>query len=189
MEKQKLESKPMIYPMPVTLVGADVLGKPNFMTIAFIGIVNMNPAMVAMGANPSHLTCKGIAENRTFSVNLPSVKMLEVTDYVGLYSGTKKDKAGLFTIFRGMTKTAPMIEECPLNLECKLIQNLSLGGTDDLYIGEIVETYCSPEFMTNGNPDIEKMGTFVFTMNDNRYFSLGKAIGKAWSDGKRYKTK
>jgi flavin reductase (DIM6/NTAB) family NADH-FMN oxidoreductase RutF len=189
MEKITLGSKPMIYPMPVTLVGADVAGKPNFMTIAFIGIVNMNPAMVAMGANPSHLTCKGIAENGTFSVNLPSAKMLEVTDYVGLYSGEKKDKSGLFKVFRGMTKTAPMIEECPLNLECTLIQKLSFGGTDDIYIGEIVQTFCGEEFMTSGKPDVEKMGTFVFTMNDNRYFSLGKAIGKAWSDGKKYKIK
>jgi flavin reductase (DIM6/NTAB) family NADH-FMN oxidoreductase RutF len=189
MEKKKLGSKPMIYPMPVTLVGADVAGKPNFMTIAFIGIINMNPAMVAMGANPSHLTCKGIVENKTFSINIPSSQMLEVTDYVGLNSGTKIDKAGLFTIFRGATRTAPMIEECPLNLECKLVQKLSLGGTDDLYIGEIVETYCSPECMTNGKPDVEKMGIFVLSMNDNRYFSLGKPIGKAWSDGKRYREK
>ncbi len=189
MEKTKLGSMPMIYPMPVTLVGADVVGKPNFMTIAFIGIVNMNPAMVAMGANPSHLTCKGIVENGTFSVNLPSAKMLEVTDYVGLYSGQNKDKSGLFKVFRGVTKTAPMIEECPLNLECKLVQKLSFGGIDEIYIGEIVETYCGKEFMTDSKPDVEKMGTFVFTMNDNRYFSLGKAIGKAWNDGKRFKTK
>jgi flavin reductase (DIM6/NTAB) family NADH-FMN oxidoreductase RutF len=189
MEKIKLGSRPMIYPMPVTLIGADIAGKPNFMTIAFIGIINMNPAMVSMGANPSHLTCKGIVKNGTFSVNLPSAKMLEVTDYVGLYSGEKKDKSELFKIFRGETKTAPMIEECPLNLECKLIQKLSFGGNDELYIGEVIETYCGQEFMTDGKPDIKKMGTFVFTMNDNRYFSIGKAIGKAWSDGKKFKTK
>ncbi len=189
MKKQTLGSKPMIYPMPVTLVGADVKGKPNFMTIAFIGVVNMNPAMVAMGANPSHHTSEGIVENGTFSVNLPSKEMLEETDYVGLTSGTRKDKSELFTIFRGTTKTAPMIEECPLNLECKLLQKLSLGGTDDLYIGEIVETDCDPKVLTKGKPDVEKMGTFVFSMNDNRYFSLGNAIGKAWSDGKNYKGK
>jgi len=189
MEKIKLGSKPMIYPMPVTLIGADVAGKPNFMTIAFIGIVNMNPAMVAMGANPSHFTCRGIVENGTFSVNLPSAKMLEVTDYVGLNTGKKKDKSGLFKVFRGMTKTAPMIEECPLNLECKLVEKLSPGGTDDIYIGEIMETYCGQEYMTDGKPDVEKMGTFVFTMNDNRYFSLGKVIGKAWSEGKRFRIK
>jgi len=189
MEKKKLGSKPMIYPMPVTLVGADVEGKPNFMTIAFINIINMNPAMVAMGASPSHHTCKGIRENKTFSINLPSKDMLEVTDYVGLTSGAKKNKAGLFSIFRGITKTAPMIEECPLNLECKLLQRLSLGGTDDLYIGEVVETYCEPKFLTNGKPDIKKMGTFVFSMNDNRYFSLGQLIGNAWSTGKTFITK
>ncbi len=189
MEKRTLGSKPMIYPMPITLVGADVAGKPNFMTIAFIGIVSMNPAIVAMGANPSHFTTKGIAENKTFSINLPSKKMLEVTDYVGLFSGETTDKSRLFTIFRGVTKTAPMIKECPLNLECKLLKKLSLGGTDDVYLGEIVQTYCDDEVMTDGKPDVEKMGTFVFSMNDNRYFSLGNAIGKAWSDGKKYKVK
>lgn len=186
MEKIKLGSKPMIYPMPVALVGADVAGKPNFMTIAFIGIVNMNPAMVAMGANPMHFTCKGIVKNKTFSVNLPSAKMLKVTDYIGLNSGEKMDKSKLFTIFRGKTKTAPMIDECPLNLECNLIKKLALGGNDVIFIGEIVETYCEEKFMTNGKPDVEKMGTYVFTMNDNRYFSLGKIIGKAWNDGKKY---
>ena len=173
--------------MPVTIVGANVDGKPNFMTIAFISIVNMNPAMVAIGANPSHLTTEGIIKNKTFSINLPSKKMLELTDYVGLNSGKKTDKSELFKIFRGKTKTAPMIEECPLNLECKLIKKLALGGTDEIYIGEIVETYCEERFMTNGKPDVEKMGTYVFSMNDNRYFSLGKAIGNAWSDGKKYK--
>ncbi len=186
MEKKILGSKPMLYPMPVTLVGADVAGKPNFMTIAFIGIVNMNPAMVAMGANPGHVTTRGIIENETFSVNLPSKKMLEVTDYIGLFSGKTVDKSGLFTIFRGVTKTAPMISECPLNLECKLVQRLSLGGTDAVFIGEIVQVYCAEEFLTNGMPDVEKMQLFVLTMNDNRYFSLGKVIGKAWSDGKKF---
>lgn len=67
------------------------------------------------------------------------------------------------------------------------MQKLTLGGIDDIYIGEIVETYCDPDCMVDGKPDVEKMGTFVFTMNDNRYFSLGKPIGKAWSDGKNYK--
>jgi flavin reductase (DIM6/NTAB) family NADH-FMN oxidoreductase RutF len=187
--KKRLGSKPMIYPMPVTLVGADVDGKPNFMTIAFIGIVNMNPAMVAMGANPSHVTTRGITKNRTFSINLPSQDMLKVVDYIGLFSGEQIDKSKLFKIFRGETKTAPMIEECPLNLECKLIRRFSFGGTDELFIGEVVQTYCGEEFFTQGKPDVEKMKTFVFSMNDNRYFSVGKQIGTAWSDGKQYNTK
>jgi len=186
MEKRTLGNKPMIYPMPVTLVGADVAGKPNFMTIAFIGIVNMNPAMVAMGVNPSHRTVKGIVQNGTFSVNLPCQEMMEVTDYVGLFSGDDTDKSQLFTMFRGVTKTAPMIQECPLNLECRLLKKLSLGGTDDIYIGEVLQVYCADEFLTNGKPDVEKMGTFVFSMNDNRYFALGKVRGKAWSVGKTY---
>lgn len=188
MEKKTLGSRPMIYPMPITLVGADVAGKPNFMTIALIGVVNINPAMIAMGINPSHRTTQGITQNKTFSVNLPSKEMLKVTDYVGLFSGEKIDKSTLFTIFRGVSKTAPMIKECPLNLECRLLKKLSLGGTDEIYIGEVLQTYCAEEFLTDGKPDVEKMGTFVFTMNDNRYFSLGNVIGKAWSDGKTYKT-
>jgi flavin reductase (DIM6/NTAB) family NADH-FMN oxidoreductase RutF len=185
--KKKLGNKSLLYPMPVTLVGSGIYGKPNFMTIAFIGIVNAEPGMIALGCNRKHYTFKGIKENKTFSVNLPSESMLEVTDYAGMYSGHKLDKSKLFEVFYGKLENAPLIKECPLNLECKVLKILEFGGLDDIIIGEIVETYCEERYMTNGLPDIEKIKPLLFTMYDNRYFGIGKYLGKAWYAGQNYK--
>jgi flavin reductase (DIM6/NTAB) family NADH-FMN oxidoreductase RutF len=189
MNKKTLGNKSLIYPMPVTLVGADVEGKPNFMTIAFIGIVNINPGMVALGSNRKHLTNKGIVANQTFSINIPSQDQLEIADYIGIYSGTKIDKSRLFEVFYGKLGNAPMIASSPLNLECRVTDVLERGGIDQIIVGEIVESYCEEKFLTEGNPDVEKMNPAVFTMYDNRYFAIGKYLGKAWSMGKDFKPK
>lgn len=189
MDKKTLGSKSLLYPMPVTIVGADVDGKPNFLTIAYIGIVNANPGMVAFGSNRKHYTNKGILANRTFSINVPSQDQLEITDYVGLYSGANVDKSRLFVVFYGKLGNAPMIETCPLNLECRVTDILDRGGIDTIIVGEIIESYCEERFLTDGNPDVEKMKPAVFSMYDNRYFALGKYLGKAWSMGKKFKPK
>jgi flavin reductase (DIM6/NTAB) family NADH-FMN oxidoreductase RutF len=189
MNKKALGDKSLIYPMPVTIVGADVEGKPNFMTIAFIGIVNINPGMVALGSNRKHFTNRGIVDNQTFSINIPSQDQLEITDYIGIYSGTKIDKSRLFDVFYGKLGNAPMIASCPLNLECRVTDVLERGGIDQIIVGEIVESYCEEKYLTAGNPDVEKMNPAVFTMYDNRYFALGKYLGKAWSMGKDFKPK
>ena len=187
MAKKELGNRPFLYPYPVTIVGAEVDGKPNYMTIAFIGIVNMNPGMIAFGAGRGKHTVKGVLENKVFSVNIPSEKMLAVTDFAGMYSGSKIDKTGLFEVFYGKLGKAPLIKECPLNLECRLVQVLDLGGNDQIFIGEIVETYVDEQCLTDGLPDVEKMRPMVFTMFDNRYFGLGSCLGKAWSAGKDYR--
>ena len=184
MNKTTLGNKSLLYPMPVTIVGADVEGKPNFLTIAFIGIVNANPGMVAFGSHRKHFTNKGILANRTFSINIPSRDQLEITDYVGLYTGAKIDKSHLFEVFYGKLGNAPMIASCPLNLECRVTDVLDRGGLD-----EIIESYCEEKYLTEGNPDVEKIKPAVFSMYDNRYFSIGEYIGKAWSMGKNYKPK
>ena len=189
MNKKTLGNKSLIYPMPVTIVGADVEGKPNFLTVAFIGIVNAGPGMVALGSNRKHFTNKGILANRTFSINIPSQDQLEITDYIGLYSGAKVDKSHLFDVFYGKLGNAPMIASCPLNLECRVTDILERGGLDQIFIGEIVESYCEEKYLTDGTPDVAKMKPAVFTMYDNRYFAVGEYLGQAWSMGKSFKPK
>ena len=94
-------------------------------------------------------------------------KMYEVTDYCGIVSGRKADKTNLFEIFYGESKTAPMIKECPLAIECKLIDIYEMP-TNSLYIGEVIATYTEEKYLTNGKPDVEKMNPIVLTMTDNR---------------------
>lgn len=186
MAKVNLGNKSFLYPYPVTVLGANVEGKPNFMALAFVGIVNAGPGMIALGCNRDHFTTRGIKENLTFSINLPSRDMIEVVDYIGCVSGEKIDKTGFFKVFYGKLNTAPMIERCPLCLECKVLQILDMGGRDDIVIGEIIEAYCEADCLTNNLPDIEKLKPYLLSMYENRYFAVGEYLGKAWSIGLNY---
>ena len=187
--KNKIRPGVYLYPMPVTLVGANVKGKPNFMPIAWVSIVEHKPPMISISAHQSHYTNIGINENRSFSVNIPSVDMVEITDYCGLKTGNEIDKSNLFEVFYGELKTAPMIQECPLNLECKVIQTIDTKKVHDLFIGEIVDAYAEDKIMKGTIPDITKLQPLIFSMNDNNYWKLGEHIGRAWSIGKDFKKK
>ena len=79
--KMKLGPKNCLYPMPTTLIGALVNGKPNYVTIAHVGIMDMES--VSLGMNKSHYTNAGIKENRAFSVNIPSARLVKEADYCG----------------------------------------------------------------------------------------------------------
>lgn len=175
------------YPMPCSLVGANVGGKPNYLTVAWFSMVNPDPPYLAVAMNKVHYTNSGIRENGTFSLNIPSTKMAEATDYCGLVSGRKIDKAGLFDSFYGKLGTAPMIRECPISFECRLVQTVDLPA-EELFIGEIVNTYCDEDCLGEGRaPDLKKIDPFMLVMNDRKYFSLGKEIGRAWEIGKKLK--
>jgi len=171
-----------IYPMPVTLVGSKVEEKPNFMTVAWITRVNATPPLLAVSLNKPRYTAKGILENKTFSVNFPGVNMVEQTDYCGLASGRESDKSGLFEVFYGDLKTAPMIKSCPLSLECRLVDIIELP-TNDLFIGEIMNGYADEESFTEGKIDVRKINPLLLTMPDNSYWRVGDYVGAAWSIG------
>jgi len=179
--KMKLGPKNCLYPMPTTLVGALVKGKPNYITIAHVGI--MDSTSVSLGMNKNHYTNQGIRENKTFSVNIPSAKLVKETDFCGLTSGEDEDKAALFTTFYGTLKTAPMIKQCAINMECELIKTVDFPN-HDIFIGRIAETYCDENVQTDGAVDFGKVQPMMFVMNDRSYWKIGGKIGKAWEIGK-----
>jgi flavin reductase (DIM6/NTAB) family NADH-FMN oxidoreductase RutF len=193
-EKLELEPKPYMFPKPVVLIGANVDGKPNFMPVAFVGIVNMKPPMISVALGKPHHTNIGIRKNGTFSVNVPSEDMVKITDYCGLVSGKRIDKSLLFESFYGTLETAPMIKECPFNMEVKVIQTIDLP-IDEVFLGEIVAAYTEEQYLTNGHPDIKKIKPMVFSMHDdhlgksNNYWKVGEFIGRGWSIGKEFKEK
>lgn len=189
----KLGGLNALYPTPTTLVGAHVNGKPNFLTIAHVGILNYGPGaegareLISISLSKQHYTPQGIRENRAFSVNLPSEALIRETDYCGVVSGAKEDKASLFTIFYGTLPAAPMIEECPVCMECWVVDTYEITGYD-VFIGEIVETYAHEGALTDGRPDLAKIRPLLFDMNSRKYWGLNpEPLGDCWRIGVNFK--
>jgi len=185
MAKVQMGPTTRVYPMPALLIGADVDGKPNFMTVAWGGIANAEPPMISVAIRRSRHTHKGISQNMTFSVNIPSVDLVKETDYCGTASGAKVDKVKVcqFEVFYGKLGTAPLIEQCPLNLECKVVHTLELGS-HTLFVGSIEETHVSESCLTDGKLDVSKIKLLIYVGEPfRRYQALGEVLGEAFRIG------
>lgn len=183
MKKIKLGPQTLLFPMPAVLVGTTVDGKPNFMTAAWCAIAALKPPSIAVAINKMRYTLKGIREHGTFSINIPSSDMVKNVDFCGIYSGRDKDKTQLFTVFSGALETAPLIEECPVNLDCKVLHLLDLGS-HILVVGEIKETFIAEGCLTDGKADAQKIDPLVFTTGTSKYYRLGEQIAPAFRVGK-----
>jgi flavin reductase (DIM6/NTAB) family NADH-FMN oxidoreductase RutF len=186
MTKVNIGEQAYVLPMATTILGSLLEDRANFMALGWLTRVNFKPPMLGVAVNQGHASHAAIVETGEFSVNFPTVEMVEVTDYVGLVSGKRVDKSGLFNLFYRKLKGAPMISECPLSMECKLVETVELP-TNSFFIGEIVGAYSEERFLTDGVPDIKKINPFLLTMPDHGYWSVGELVGRAWSDGKAIK--
>jgi flavin reductase (DIM6/NTAB) family NADH-FMN oxidoreductase RutF len=110
------------------------------------------------------------------------------TDYCGIMTGKKTDKAALFDVFYGQLGNAPMIGQCPVNMELRLYDVYEFP-THEIFIGELVETYTQDAVMTDGKIDIAKLRPLLFDMSSIKYWRLGEAVGKCWNVGKALKKK
>ncbi len=185
MDKVKIGAQTMVFPTPAFLVGANVEGKANFMTVAWGGVACSEPPMVSVAIRHARYTMKGMQENMTFSVNVPSADLVKEVDFCGIRSGAKVDKVRVckFKVFYGALETAPMIEQCPVNLECKIEHMLDLGS-HMLVVGKIEETYVSGKCFTGDHPDVKKIRPIGWTMLPaNVYQELGETAGKAFKIG------
>jgi len=189
MKKIEMGPKPLIYPMPVLLIGTNVNNKPDFMAAAWAGIACGEPPMISVGIRHQRYTLKGIRQNMTFSVNVPSVDLVTESDYCGIVSGATTDKAAdcHFEVFYGKLGNAPLIGQCPVNLECTVVHILNLGS-HALVVGRIEESHVSEECLTDGKPDVLKIRPFIFTASPARdYYAFGEIVGKAFEVGKGLK--
>jgi len=176
----------MIYPTALFLIGADIDNRANFMALAWGSTVNSKPAMFSVAINYRQYTLKGIRQNMAFSINIPSVHMAQKADYCGLVSGANINKTDTcnFKVFYGKVANAPLIEECPINVACRVEHIIELPD-HALVIGTVEENYLSEKCFSEGEPDIDKISPLVLATNLRQYHSLGDFIGKAFSIGKR----
>lgn len=186
MEKTRLGARVALYPLPIVLVGALVGERPNYLTVAYCGIVQHDPPMLAVSLSRGQYTTPGVRERGTFSVNVPSTDMVRLVDHCGIVSGRSEDKAALFTTFYGDLETAPMIAECAVNLECRVVAEPDLPGANALFIGEIVQVHADPRCLRDDVPDIKRINPILFAIHQNVYWRLGQPIGEAWSIGRHW---
>jgi flavin reductase (DIM6/NTAB) family NADH-FMN oxidoreductase RutF len=185
MEKVKIGPQTLVYPTPALLVGANVEGKANLMTVAWAGIACSEPPMISVAIRHVRYTLKGMNETGTFSVNVPSTHQAKEVDYCGIVSGAKVDKVKVcgFDIFYGKLETAPMVKQCPVNLECKIEHTLDLGS-HVLVVGKIEEVYVSGNCFSGQHPDVKKIKPLIWTtLPANVYQGLGEEVGKAFKIG------
>lgn len=189
MQKAQLGAVNALYPSLTTIVGTQVNGKPNWLTIAHVGIMNhAKTHLLSIGVHKNHYSCQGILEHNTFSINIPSREMLIVTDYVGLVSGKRTDKSELFETYYGELKTAPMIAECPISMELRLDQVVDVK-THNVFIGEVVQTYADERVLEENKIHYGKADPILFDFQRAKYWSIGEEIGNPWNAGKAMKKK
>lgn len=177
-----------MYPSLTTIVGVMVDGRPNFSAIAHVGIMNHGaPQYLSVGINKAHHSGAGIKEHGEFSICVPGEGLMVETDYVGLVSGRNTDKSGVFELFWGGLKHAPLIAQCPVCMEMKLDRVLDFER-HEVFVGEIVATHVDEAALdAEGKVDIGKVKPLLFDMASTSYWSLGRALGQCWSVGKDMK--
>lgn len=181
--RKNFGAKPLSYPQPVFIIAAyGEDGVPNAMNAAWGGISNANE--LSMCLSPGHKTVKNILARGAFTVSMATAEYVVASDYVGIVSGNdvpdKMEKAGFHTV-KSEFMDAPLIQELPMALECKLI---SYDAKFHRMVGEIVNV-CANESVLNeeGKVDPAKLNPITFDPMNNTYLTLGKKVGNAFCDG------
>lgn len=184
----KIKIKPNIspFPMPVAIIGALVNGRPNFMTVAWFNRLNGKPPIWGIAFGKRQYTLEGIKANKTFSINIPNTNLITKADYCGIVSGRKVDKSKLFNIFYGELGSVPMIQECPLSLECHVYNIIELPGVT-LVLGEVITAFTEEQYMSKDKLDSMKIDPFTFSQPDNKYWALGDMVADAFTIGRTLK--
>lgn len=181
--KKSFGRKALVFPTPVWCIGSyDKNGTPNIMTAAWGGICCSSPPCVTVSLREATHTFGNIMETKAYSVNVPSRKYADIADYVGMVSGKTHDKfkeTGL-TPVKAKYVNAPVVDEFPMILECRVIHTYTIG-LHTQFIGEIADVCIDEELLdTDGKPDIAKVDPFVFAPESRSYISLGDTTWKAF---------
>lgn len=180
MSKQIWKPGTILYPVPVVMVscGDYAQGQKNIITVAWTGTINTDPAMAYISVRPSRYSYDIIKNTGEFVINLTTKDLAFATDYCGVKSGKDVDK------FKEMNLTAkkahnlncPIIEESPINIECKVKDIIELG-THHMFIADVVSTTADEKYM-------DEKGKFHFDKSEpicyshGEYYALGDYIGK-----------
>lgn len=183
MSRVNFGAKPFLYPMPVLIIGTyDENGIPNAMNAAWGIITDMNEITISMS---EHKTTENLLKTRAFTVSIATEDTVVPCDYVGVESANKIPdkfaKAG-FHATKSTYVNAPLIDELPMALECKV-----KSYEDEILIGEIVNVNADESILTNGQIDPKKLKPITYDPVNHTYIGLGEPVGHAFKDGMQLK--
>lgn len=179
MAKQTWKPGNMVYPLPAVMVSVgNAKGETNIITIAWTGTICTNPAMLYISVRPERYSYPMIKETGEFVVNLTTEALVKATDYCGVRSGKDVDKWKEACLTKGKAnelRYAPIIEECPVNIECKVTEIKELGS-HHMFIAEVVSVQVSEEYLDEkGKFCLNETGLMAYSHGE--YLSLGDGIG------------
>ena len=180
MSRQIWKPGNMLYPLPAVMVStADKEGNSNIITIAWTGTVCTNPAMVYISVRPERYSYHMIKESGEFVINLTTEKLTKATDYCGVRSGENVDKWKECRLTQGKASSlefAPIIEESPVNIECK-VKKMEELGSHHMFLAEVTGVQVDEAYMNeNGKFELNQLGLVAYSHGE--YFELGEKLGK-----------
>jgi flavin reductase (DIM6/NTAB) family NADH-FMN oxidoreductase RutF len=188
--KKRLGSVERLYPMPCVLVVGGTAENADTLAVAWINIVSSTPATIAMGLRRTRNTLELIRETGEFTVNVPDTSLAAAVDYCGTTPGRGRDKfadAGL-TLAASAVVGAPIIAECPFNLECRVTQEVEIGEYV-LVIGEVVEAHADERVLRPGTDlvEMDALDPLIYCAGVREYRALGAKVADAYQVGKQIK--
>ena len=180
MKKISFKGSAMLNPVPVVLVtSVDEKSNPNVFTVAWAGTACTKPPLITISVRPERLSYSNIKVSQEFVVNIPSKTLVKEVDYCGVVSGKKEDKIKKmnFTLVSPNKVNVPLIEECPLNLECRVKDIIPLG-THHLFISEVLSVHVDEALIdSKGKIHYEKADLLSYCHGE--YYPLpSKSLGK-----------
>ena len=185
--RKNLKAKAYVYPLPVLIIGTyDENGKANAMNAAWGTVCDLKKVSICLDKN--HKTVKNLLKSKAFTVAIADEKNVIPADYVGIVSANdeaeKMEKAG-WHVIKSQVVNAPIIEELPLVLECRLE---SYDEESEMAIGEVVNVSVDENILDkNGKIDLTKFKPICYDCDTHGYYTLGKKVGQAFSDGLKIK--
>ena len=178
MARRNFKAGALTAPLPPVMVSVGDMENSNIITIGWTGILSTIPPRTYISVRPERHSYKILKEKREFVINLTTADQARVVDYAGIYTGAKVDKFKECKLTKVESKevSAPTIAECPLSLECRVIEIIPMG-THDVFISDIVSVSCDESILDeDGKIRFDKAGLLAYAHGE--YFALGEKVGK-----------
>ena len=178
MARRNFKAGALTAPLPPVMVSVGDMENANIITIGWTGILSTIPPRTYISVRPQRHSYKILKEKREFVINLTTADQAKIVDYAGIYTGAKVDKFKECKLTKVESKevSAPTIAECPLSLECRVVEIIPMG-THDVFISDIVSVSCDESILDDdGKIRFDKAGLLAYAHGE--YYALGEKVGK-----------